>query len=233
MQKGTGCEWGAYELTSRAAREGHDGIKDLNAFESLMKSNPSSMKCLVCTEPLPHSTGPILCCHPNLWLLPKLSKHWLWQSVCRKGDFPRQLLVTSEEWETAKTCTLLFGHFGAFWLSSKAKDIQAHGRLSSTSAGQKPQEFNTKAKDSLDPAKELHHGSHSKWQLCECISWDSSVGVPKFQISNFKFHSSYHCRKSEWHKNAITLYGKTDPEVQEGGTFPHQGLVAGEGSDFL
>lgn len=90
------------ELTSRADRE---GVRVLNPCESIRKSKPSYMKCLVWTEPLPHSTGPILCCHPDLGLLPKLSKHWLWHSVCRKKDFPRQVLVTSEEWETGKTCT--------------------------------------------------------------------------------------------------------------------------------
>lgn len=150
------------ELPGEHTRQRHKCERVWNPCESMRKSKPSSMKCLVGSEPLPHSTGPILCCHPDLWLLPKLSKHWLGQSQCRKGDFPRQVLVASEEWETGKTCTGLLGHFGASWPTSKQRRFRLVGdSLSSISAGQKPQEFNTKAKDSLDPAKGLPHGSHS------------------------------------------------------------------------
>lgn len=126
------------------------------------KSKPNYMKSLVWTEPLPRSTGPILCCYPDRWLLPKLSTHLLWQSVCRKGDFPWQVLVTSEEWETGKTCTWLLGHFGAFCPSSKAKEVQARGRLSALIFCRwKATGIQHQSQKRLDPAKGLHHGSHS------------------------------------------------------------------------
>lgn len=65
-------------------------------------ANPHHIKCLVCTKPPPHSIGPILSCCSDTWFLLKLPKNLLGQSICRKGNFPRHMLVTKEKEETEK-----------------------------------------------------------------------------------------------------------------------------------